>query len=97
MFLSLRCFFWLSSHNGFLPNPISCKALVSAVSAFAETKVCNPTKKFLEHTSFSPELASLESYIRCLCEGRYIQDAIHVFYRLKEAGVCPAIMTWKAA
>ncbi|XP_034209833.1 pentatricopeptide repeat-containing protein At5g18950-like [Prunus dulcis] len=92
--LSLRFFFWLSSHNGFSPDPISCKALFSAL---VEAKACNAAKSFLEHTSFSPEPASLESYIQCLCEGGCIQDAIDVFYRLKEAGVCPAIMTWNAA
>ncbi|PQM38207.1 pentatricopeptide repeat-containing protein [Prunus yedoensis var. nudiflora] len=92
--LSLRFFFWLRSHNGFSPDPISCKALFSAL---VEAKACNAAKSFLEHTSFSPEPASLESYIQCLCEGGYIQDAIDVFYRLKEAGVCPAIMTWNAA
>ncbi|KAI5337941.1 hypothetical protein L3X38_017212 [Prunus dulcis] len=70
---------------------------ISLFSALVEAKACNAAKSFLEHTSFSPEPASLESYIQCLCEGGCIQDAIDVFYRLKEAGVCPAIMTWNAA
>ncbi|CAL9011240.1 unnamed protein product [Prunus brigantina] len=52
---------------------------------------------FLNIPVLALSLPHLESFIRCLCEGRYIQDVIHVIYRLKEAGVCLAIMTWKAA
>ncbi|KAM2846080.1 hypothetical protein COP1_028449 [Malus domestica] len=94
VFFSLRFFFWLSSQNGFSPNPVSCNALFTAL---VEAKACNAAKLLLGHTGFSPDPASLESYIGCLCEGGYVQEAADVFYRLKGAGVCLSIMTWNAA
>ncbi|KAK9933523.1 hypothetical protein M0R45_020718 [Rubus argutus] len=73
--LSLRFFLWLSSHNGFSPDPISCNAIFNAL---VEAKACSAAKSFLESTSFSPEPASLESYARCLCEGGWVEEAVDV-------------------
>ncbi|TQD84012.1 hypothetical protein C1H46_030462 [Malus baccata] len=83
----------IAQQNGFLPDPISCNVVFTAL---VEVKACNAAKSFLELTGFSPDLASVETYIGCLCEGGYVQKAVYVFYRLKGAGVCPSIMTWKA-
>lgn len=92
--LSLRFFLWLSSQPEFLPHPVSCNTLFDAL---LEARACVPAKSFLHSFGFSPEPASLENYIRCVCEGGLVEEAVNVFDVLKETGYRPSIETWNFA
>uniref|UniRef100_A0A0A0L3A3 Pentacotripeptide-repeat region of PRORP domain-containing protein n=1 Tax=Cucumis sativus TaxID=3659 RepID=A0A0A0L3A3_CUCSA len=94
VFLSLRFFLWLSSQPEFLPHPVSCNKLFDAL---LEAKACVPAKSFLYSFEFSPEPASLENYIRCVCEGGLVEEAVYTFDMLKEAGYRPYVETWNFA
>ena len=58
---------------------------------------CNAAKTFCKLTGFTPELASLEFYIRCLYENGLVEETIDVFVKLKGDGVCLSIKTWNKA
>lgn len=92
--LSLRFFFWVSSHGGFSADPFSCNVIFDGL---IEAKASNAAKQFLEYTGFSPDPVSLECYIRCLSEGGLVEEALDVFSKLKKVGVCPSILTWNSA
>ncbi|KAK2982252.1 hypothetical protein RJ640_016382 [Escallonia rubra] len=93
-FLSLRFFYWVSSHRGFSPDQISCDVMFNGL---VEAKAVNAAKIFLEFTAFMPEPASLESYIACLCDGGLVEEALDVFEHLKVVGACPSLATWNLA
>lgn len=92
--LSLRFFHWLCSYRGFSADSLSLNALFDAL---VEAKACIAAKDFLDYTGFKPEAASLECYIRCLCEDGLVEEALGVFDRLRGVGVCPSIATWNSA
>ncbi|KAJ4844580.1 hypothetical protein Tsubulata_039402 [Turnera subulata] len=94
VFLALKFYHWLSSRYNFVPDQVSCNSIFDSL---LDAKACNAAKQFLELTGFVPEVGSLERYIRCLCEGGLVLEALEVFEKVKEGGVCPFIETWKAA
>ena len=93
-FISLRFFHWLSSQSGFLPDSSSCNVLFDALVA---ADACNAAKSFLESTNFNPNPDSIQAYIRCLCKGGLLEEAIIEFGQLKEVGVCASTKTWNSA
>ncbi|KAG2727355.1 hypothetical protein I3760_01G153500 [Carya illinoinensis] len=92
--LSLRFFHWLCSCDGFSPDPLSLNTLFNAL---VEAKACSVAKDFLDYTGFKPEGASLECYVRCLCEVGLVEEALDVFDRLRGDGINPSIATWNSA
>ncbi|KAJ9182021.1 hypothetical protein P3X46_006058 [Hevea brasiliensis] len=93
-FLSLRFFHWLHLHSDFVPDQVSCSVLFDSL---LEAKACNAAKYFLQVSSFTPEQGSLERYICCLCDGGMVNDALDVFVKFKDIGICPSIATWNSA
>ncbi|KAJ4722325.1 Pentatricopeptide repeat-containing protein [Melia azedarach] len=92
--LSIGFFHWLHSHYNFLPDLDSCNVLFDSL---VEAKAYKAATDFLDSTGFSPNPDSLERYIQCLCEGGLIEEALGVFLKLKEMGVCGSIKTWNSA
>lgn len=92
--LSLRFFRWLCSSSDFTPDQLSLHTLFDAL---VEAKACSAAKEILDYTGFKPEAASLECYIRRLCEGGLVEEALHAFDRLRGVGICPSITTWNSA
>ncbi|XP_023733987.1 pentatricopeptide repeat-containing protein At5g18950 [Lactuca sativa] len=91
VFLSIRLLHWLSSTFGYSPPQSTCSLIFNSL---VEDKAAKAAKSFLDFTQFVPESADLESYIRCLCESKMIEDALQVFDEMKKAGVCPSLETW---
>ncbi|MED6177150.1 hypothetical protein PIB30_095236 [Stylosanthes scabra] len=91
-FLSLRFFHWLCSTCGFSPDQSSCSALFDELVDAGASKAA---KALLDCPGFSPEPHSLEGYIRCLSSGGMVEDALHVFDKLRKVGFCPSVETWK--
>ncbi|XVE81983.1 hypothetical protein DITRI_Ditri15bG0110500 [Diplodiscus trichospermus] len=94
VFFCLRFFHWLRSEYEFLPDLNSCNMLFDKL---VEAKACKAARNFLDQTGFSPEPASLERYLRCLCEDGLVEEAVDVFSILNEIGYHPSIVTWNLA
>ncbi|XVF38573.1 hypothetical protein REPUB_Repub20aG0113700 [Reevesia pubescens] len=70
VFFSLCFFHWLRSEYEFSPDLDSCNVLFDKL---VEAKACKAARNFLDQTGFSPELGSLEGYLRCLCEDGLVE------------------------
>ncbi|WCJ19307.1 Pentatricopeptide repeat (PPR) superfamily protein [Euphorbia peplus] len=90
----VKFFHWLRSNSGFLPDPVSCNVLFRSL---LDAKALVAAKCFLEVSSFTPEKDDLERFICCLCKAGLIDDAIEVFAKCKDVGLCPSIGTWNSA
>ncbi|XP_027189339.2 pentatricopeptide repeat-containing protein At5g18950-like [Cicer arietinum] len=93
-FLSLRFFHWLSSHCGFSPDQSSYNALFDTL---VDAGACKAAKSLLDNPGFTPQPASLESYIWCLSNGGMVEDALDVFVTLKKVGFLPSVSTFNAS
>ncbi|XP_059650406.1 pentatricopeptide repeat-containing protein At5g18950 [Cornus florida] len=93
-FLSFRFFHWLTSLHGFVLDPSSCNLVFCGL---VEAKAADAAKSFLDCTHFTPEPASLELYIQCLCENGSIDEALAVFDQLKSLNITPSFASWNSA
>ncbi|XP_019156892.1 PREDICTED: pentatricopeptide repeat-containing protein At5g18950 isoform X2 [Ipomoea nil] len=92
--VALRFYRWVSSQNGFLPDPVSSDVVFSGL---VKAKAGSLAKSFLESTKYAPEPSSLEGYIECLCDNGLIEEALMVFDELKGVGHCPSLNAWNSA
>ncbi|CAL5348842.1 unnamed protein product [Camellia sinensis] len=92
--LSLRFYLWLSSQCSFVPDKLVCDVIFDGL---VEAKAANAAKSFLTSIDFTPQPASLEAYVRCLCENGSIEEALKVFDELQKLGICPLLETWNSA
>ncbi|XWS18965.1 hypothetical protein CRYUN_Cryun32bG0090300 [Craigia yunnanensis] len=84
----------LRSEYEFSPDLDSCNVLFDKL---VEAKACKAARNFLEQTGFSPELGSLERYLRCLCEDGLVEEAVDVFSMLNKNSYRPSVATWNLA
>lgn len=92
--VAYRFYLWVSSQNGFLPDPVSSDVVFSGL---VKAKAGSLAKSFLESTKYAPEPSRLEAYIECLCDNGLIEEALMVFDKLKGVGHCPSLNAWNSA
>ncbi|XP_028057311.1 pentatricopeptide repeat-containing protein At5g18950-like [Camellia sinensis] len=75
-------------------DKLACDVIFDSL---VEAKAANAAKSFLTSVDFTPQPASLEAYVRCLCENGSIEEALKVFDELQKLGICPLLETWNSA
>ncbi|XP_068648507.1 pentatricopeptide repeat-containing protein At5g18950 [Aristolochia californica] len=90
-FLAFRFFRWVSSQEGFYPDP---RFVDATLNALVKVRSWKAARAVLCSMKCLPETATLESYITGLCREGQIDEALEVVSELKILTFLPTLSIW---
>ncbi|KAG9446018.1 hypothetical protein H6P81_012146 [Aristolochia fimbriata] len=92
-FLAFRFFRWVSSQEGFCPDP---RCVDATLNALVKGRAWKAARAVICSSKCLPEAATLESYITSLCREGQIDEAVEVVGELKNLTFSPTLPIWNS-